>query len=104
MTTSPLGVEIDVHRVRVAEQVVQVAEDFLIGADQERGQIIRLAVELMQPKRPLHVAAVDELIDLAVAVAGDVAQHRVPRRPLVRGDGSASPGKSCLIAQLSGID
>ena len=31
----------------------------------------------------LHVAAVDELIDFAVAVAGDVAEHRVPRRPLV---------------------
>ena len=82
------------HRVRVAEQIVQVAEDFLIGADQKCGQIIGLAVELVQPERPLHVAAVDELVDFAVAVAGDVAQHGMPRRPLVRADGSASPERA----------
>ena len=43
--------QIDVHGIRVAEQVVQVAENFLIRSDQERRQIIRLAVELMQPQR-----------------------------------------------------
>ena len=38
----------DVHGVGVAEQVVHVAEDFLIGADQKRAQVIRLAVEGVQ--------------------------------------------------------
>ena len=33
---SPFVVQADVHRVGVAEQVVQVAEDLLVGADQER--------------------------------------------------------------------
>ena len=37
-------VEADVDGVRVAEQVVQVAEDFLVGADQEDAQVVRLAV------------------------------------------------------------
>ena len=82
-------VEADVHGVRVAEQVVQVAEDFLIGADQEHAEVIRLAVEGVQRQRPLDVAAIDELVDLAVRVAGDVAEHGVLRRPLVRADESA---------------
>ena len=44
MTTSPVGRQIDVDGVGVAEQVVQVAEDFLIRPDQERRQVIGLAV------------------------------------------------------------
>ena len=67
--------EADVHRVRVAEEVVQVAEDLLVGADQEHPQVVGLAVDRVQRQRPLHVAAVDERIDLAVRVAGDVAEH-----------------------------
>ena len=60
-------VQADVHGVGVAEQVVQVAEDLLVGADQERAQVVRLAVERVQRQRALDVAAVDELVDLAVA-------------------------------------
>ena len=37
-------VEADVDRVRVAEQVVQVAEDLLIGAEQERAEVVWVAV------------------------------------------------------------
>src|SRR5262245_32352830 len=37
-------VERDVHRVGVAEEIVQVAEDFLIGAQEKRPEIIRLPV------------------------------------------------------------
>ena len=83
-TTLPLLVEADVHGVRVAEQVVQVAEDLLVGADQEHAEVVRLAVDGVQRQRPLDVAAVDELIDLAVRVAGDVAEHGVVRRRLVQ--------------------
>ena len=38
-----VGVEADVDGVGVAEEVVQVAEDLLVGADQERGQVVGLA-------------------------------------------------------------
>ena len=38
----------------------------------------------MQRQRPLDVAAIDELIDLAVRVARDVAEHRVVGRRLVQ--------------------
>jgi hypothetical protein len=53
--------------------------------------------------RALHVAAVDELVDLAVRVAGDVAEHRLPGRRLVQ-PVDRHHGNSCLIAQESGID
>ena len=43
-------------------------------------EVIRLILEGVQRQRALHVAAVDELIDLAVRVAGDVAEHRVMGR------------------------
>ena len=51
----------------------------------------------------LHVARVDELVDLAVAVAGEVREHAAP------GGLSSSrwigiTGKSCLTAQWSGAD
>ncbi len=69
-----------VYGVGVAEQVVHVSQDFLVGAQEKRAEVIRLAVELMQRQRPLHVAAVDELVDLAVGVAGDVAEHGVRGR------------------------
>ena len=74
----------DVHGVRVAEQVVEVAENLLIRADQEHAEVIRLAVERVQRQRFLDVAAVDELVDLAVRVARDVANHGVLRRTLVQ--------------------
>ena len=82
-------VEADVHGVGVAEQVVQVAEDLLVGADQEHAEVVRLAVERVQRQRLLDVAAVDELVDLAVGVAGDVAEHRVARRRARSAGGSA---------------
>src|SRR6185436_3292212 len=56
---------------------------FLVGAYQENAEVVRLAVELVQHDGLLHVAPIDELIELAVRVAGDVAQHRVIDRPLV---------------------
>ena len=87
-------VEADVHRVRVAEQVVQVAEDLLVGADQEDAEVVRLAVEGVQRQRLLDVAAVDELVDLAVGVAGDVAEHGVLRRPLVQAVDRHAPGRA----------
>ena len=82
----------DVHGVRVAEQVVHVAEDLLVRADQEHAQVVRLAVEGVERDRFLDVAAVDELFELAVGIAGDVADHRVVDRAFGRAGESASPG------------
>ena len=65
------------HGVRVAEEVVQVAQDLLVGADEKHAQVVGIAVDGVQRQRPLDVAAVDERIDLAVRVAGDVAEHGV---------------------------
>ena len=65
------------HRVRVAEEVVQVAENLLVGPDQKHPQVVGIAVDGVQRQGPLHVPPVDERIDLAVRVAGDVAEHGV---------------------------
>ena len=51
----------------------------MIGAQQECAQIVRLAGEFMQQQRLANVAAVDELVELAVRIAGDVPQHGVSR-------------------------
>ena len=59
-------VEADVHGVRVAEQVVKVSEDLLVGADEKYPEVIRGAVDRVQRQRFLHVAAVDEAIELPV--------------------------------------
>ena len=65
----------DVDGVGVAEEVVEVAEDFLVGADEEDAEVVFLAVVFVELEGFLDVAEVDEGIDLAVGVAGDVGQH-----------------------------
>ena len=83
-------VERDVDRVGVAEQVVQVAEDLLVGAEQERAEVVRLARRSgCSSQRAADVAQVDELVDLAVRVAGDVAQDRRGASALRSAGGSA---------------
>ena len=72
------------HRVGVAEQIVQVAQNFLICAHQKCAQIIIAAVEFMQRQRALYIAAVDELVHLAVGIASDIPQHRVATGLLVQ--------------------
>ena len=72
------------HGVGVAEEVVQVAEDLLVGAHQEHADVVRLPVRRMQLEGVLDVALVDELVDLAVAVAGEVGEDAAPGGPLVQ--------------------
>ena len=58
-------VEAHVHHVRVAEQVVQVAERFLVGAHQEGGQVILvLRGDRVQLERFLDVTLADEAVYL----------------------------------------
>src|SRR6185503_3619569 len=72
-------VEADVNGVSVAKKVVKIAKDFLIGAHQKDPEIIWIAVDGVQRQRPLNVLTIDEGIDLAVGVAGDIAENRMPR-------------------------
>src|SRR5581483_10717986 len=71
------------HGIRVAEQVMQIAQYLLIRAEQKRAKNVRTAIERMQRKRLLDVAAVDELVHLAVGIARDVTQHSLMRRRLI---------------------
>ena len=74
----PLFGQVHVHGIGVAKQIVQVAQDFLIGADQERAQHVGRVVERMKQHSPFDVASIDELVDLAIRVARDVGQHGGP--------------------------
>ncbi len=69
--------------VGVSEQVVQIAQDLLVGADQERPEHVRRVIERMQQQRAFDVPPIDEVVDLAVRVARDVGQHRRAGGPLV---------------------
>src|SRR5688572_14747902 len=77
-------VEADVHHVRVAEQVMQVTQRFLVGADEEGGEVVLFAGnQLVHLERALDVALGHEAVDLAVRVAGDVGEHRAAGGTLV---------------------
>src|SRR5436309_2768909 len=68
---------------RPGGEVVEVAHDVLVGADEQHAEIVRLAgLVRMQLEGLLDVLQVDELVDLTVAVAGDVHERSAPGRPL----------------------
>ena len=52
--------------MRVTEQVVHVAENLLVGADEEHPEIVRLVADGVQRQRFLHIAPVDEAIQFPV--------------------------------------
>ena len=63
----------DMHGVGVAEQIVHVAEDFLIGSDKEHAEIVGLAgADAMDGEGGRCAVAGDEICQFAVGVAGDV--------------------------------
>jgi hypothetical protein len=71
------GSSCDIDRVGVAEQVVDVAEDLLIGADHEDAEQIGLGarVEGMHRQAGLDAVLVHVAGDAAVGVAGQVVHH-----------------------------
>ena len=72
------------HGVRVAEQVVQVAEDLLIRAGQKDADDVRIAVgEGVQLQALVRRPISDEALDLSVGVARDVLNRAAARRLLV---------------------
>ena len=55
---------------------MEVAEGFLIGADEEDGDVIGLVgLEFVEGQDFGDVLLVDEAVDFAVAIAGDVGEH-----------------------------
>ena len=97
-------VEADVDRVGVAEQVVQVAEDLLVGAEQERAEVVGLAVVAGAARSVLRTSRRSMNWSILPSES-QVMSPRTARRvgaSFSRWIGMI--GKSCLIAQLSGID
>ena len=85
-----VGFEEDMDLVHAAKKIVQVAHDVLIRAHQKKADEIRLrlavavGVQWVQRQRVAHVAQIDELVDLAVGIAGDVHQRRLARGSFVQ--------------------
>ena len=72
------------HGVGVTEQVVEVAEDLLVRADQEDAEVVVLLLDLrVKLEHVLDVAQIDERIDLAIRIARDVGEGRAPGRLFV---------------------
>ena len=61
-------VHADVNGMGVAEQVVQIAKDFLVGADQKHTEVIRVLAGAVERQRLLDVTTVDKTIELAVRI------------------------------------
>ena len=70
------------NRMGITEQVVKVSQNLLVGPNQKRTEVIGLILPGVQRQRSLDIAAINELIDLAVRVTGDVPEHRRPTGPL----------------------
>ena len=64
--------------MRDAEQIVIVSHHFLISADQQNGDVIRLGFfERMQRQNSFDIVQINKFFDHAVRIAGDVAKRRV---------------------------
>ena len=65
----------DVHGIGIAEEVVHVAEDFLVGPHEEHAEIVVFV--FLHPVHRQHMSDVTtghEVGNLSVAVAGDILQ------------------------------
>ena len=70
-------VEFNVDGMGVAEQVVHVAQDFLISADhEEANKIGLLRINFMHGERFFKILAVDVLVDAAIGIAGQILYDR----------------------------
>ena len=79
-----VGVHAHVRGVGVAEQVVDVAERLLVGADQEDAEPVALAtLRTVQRQRAVERFRFDVGVDAAIRIAGQVGDHAAPVRPFV---------------------
>lgn len=92
----------DVGSIGVAEEIVHVAQNLLIGTNEEYTEIIWFVLlQWMKRKNVADMSVGNEVGNLSIAVAGDVLQGSVAGRTLVQTLDSMI-GKSWSIAQLSG--
>src|SRR3569623_1449674 len=78
---TPVRSELDVDRVGVPEEIVHVAEDFLICTDQEHPEQIRLTLaHVVQRQARFHTLAIDEMVAAAVRVAVEIAIYNCSAR------------------------
>lgn len=65
--------KVDADDVGVAEEVVEVAEGFLVGADEEDAEVIGFVrLEILEMEDFRNIFLIDEAVDLTIAVTGDV--------------------------------
>ncbi|MNJ32982.1 hypothetical protein D3C77_276610 [compost metagenome] len=85
VVNTTVRVLVDVHRVGVTEQVVHVAENLLVGTNQENSQqVVLTLIDPVHRQAGFDALLVDVLIDLAVRVAGQVLQYRTTHRLFVQ--------------------
>ena len=69
--------EMDADDIGIPEEVVEVAEGFLIGTDEENSDVIRfVGFQFVEREDFGDVFLIDEAVDLAIAVASDVGENR----------------------------
>ena len=74
-------IDMDVGFIRCAKEVVVIAHRFLISADQHEREIVGLVrIDLVQLEHLFDVMQVDEFVDHAVRVTGDIAKGRAAYR------------------------
>ena len=77
-------IEIDVHFIHTAKEVVQVSHDVLIRAGQKKSDVVGLPrLPAMEREGFLHILEVDEFRDFAIRVASDVHESRIAVRAFI---------------------
>ena len=68
-------IDIDVHSISVAKQVVKVAQNLLIGTHEENTQVVVLALLKSVHRQEMRESLVrDKVAYLTIAVASDILQ------------------------------
>jgi hypothetical protein len=79
------AVEHDIGGIGIAEQVVDIAQGLLIGADHENSQAVAFAfVQRMHGQRMAERPRLHIGIDAAVGIAGQVGDHAVTQRTFIQ--------------------
>ena len=85
----------EVRFVSRPKQIVIHPERFLVCADEEEGEIIRFGIDAVQLERLFDIAQIHKFVDLAIGIAGDVAQSPALRR-LLRQASDRNDGKQLI--------
>ena len=69
-------VQIHIDRVGIAKQIVHVAQNFLVSADQKHRQQIRFAIQSVYRHVVFYRLLIDVQADFAIGIAGQILQYR----------------------------